>query len=292
MMNYEMFKEVLEESFLSYLPEKYHGTRLKMQSLDGSDFMGIELHNVSKYTLPTFCVNDLFKDYLLTENFHGTLKLKAEEMDEVYSSIQEICNTKWTQNDIIFELVNTEKNEEKLQNIPHRKFEDLTIMYRLLRFGERGTACTKVDNEVAREMGLEEKQMFELAMGNTKRILPPVIATMNEIFLQLLVENGMVSDEFANSLNFGNTSDDTVYHISNSKHLYGASFILYEDELHNLAEEIGSSLYIMLSSVHEVLALSTKTNNPCKLEQLVKIINNMAANEDEEEEELSNRIYH
>lgn len=47
------------------------------------------------------------------------------------------------------------------------------------------------------------------------------------------------------------------YVISNNKGINGAVSMLYEDGLHDLAEKLGSDLYIMPSSIHEVIAVST-----------------------------------
>jgi hypothetical protein len=41
--------------------------------------------------------------------------------------------------------------------------------------------------------------------------------------------------------------------ISNEKGINGAASMLYENELHELAESLESDLYILPSSVHEVI---------------------------------------
>ena len=49
--------------------------------------------------------------------------------------------------------------------------------------------------------------------------------------------------------------EQTLWVISNSKGINGAVNMLYENELHDLAENLGSDLYILPSSVHDVLAV-------------------------------------
>lgn len=50
--------------------------------------------------------------------------------------------------------------------------------------------------------------------------------------------------------------DQQMYVISNDKGINGAVSMLYEDGLHDLAEKLGSDLFILPSSVHEVIAIS------------------------------------
>lgn len=56
--------------------------------------------------------------------------------------------------------------------------------------------------------------------------------------------------------------EQQMYVISNNKGINGAVSMLYEDGLHELAEKLGSDLYIMPSSIHEVIAVSTDLGNP------------------------------
>ena len=49
--------------------------------------------------------------------------------------------------------------------------------------------------------------------------------------------------------------------------------MLYENELHELAENLESDLYILPSSVHEVLAVSTELTDPEELAQMVAEVN-------------------
>lgn len=47
--------------------------------------------------------------------------------------------------------------------------------------------------------------------------------------------------------------EQTMWVISNEKGINGAASMLYENELHELAESLESDLYILPSSVHEVI---------------------------------------
>lgn len=69
----------------------------------------------------------------------------------------------------------------------------------------------------------------------------------------------------------------------------GATSILYEDKLHELAEKMDSDLYIFPSSVHEVIAISDKFVNTEELAEMVYEIN---MDQVELSDRLSNQVYH
>ena len=67
--------------------------------------------------------------------------------------------------------------------------------------------------------------------------------------------------------------EQTMWVISNEKGINGAASMLYENELHELAENLESDLYILPSSVHEVLAVSTELTEPEELARMVAEVN-------------------
>ena len=83
--------------------------------------------------------------------------------------------------------------------------------------------------------------------------------------------------------------EQTMWVISNEKGINGAASMLYENELHELAESLESDLYILPSSVHEVIAVSSDMGSPEMLAQMVVEVNMQEVSLDER---LSNQVYH
>ena len=79
-----------------------------------------------------------------------------------------------------------------------------------------------------------------------------------------------------------------MYVITNRAGVNGAVYIMYDEVLQGLAQETGSDLYLLPSSVHEVMAVPAY-GNPASLAQMVEEIN---VKEVELEERLSNNVYH
>ena len=71
--------------------------------------------------------------------------------------------------------------------------------------------------------------------------------------------------------------------------LFGAASMLYEEPIHELAEQVGGDLYILPSSVHEVIAVPADFGSPEELAEMVYEIN---MEQVDINDRLSNQVYH
>lgn len=294
MMDYEIFREVVKESFLSYMPESYQDMEVRVATVDKVnrklDGLSILAKNEKTMISPTLYINDMYEKYLGTEDLQTTLREAADTMDEVFREATipplDISTAK---DNIIFQLVNTMQNEDMLKNLPHREFQDLSIIYRwVVDVEQKGLSSVVINNHVAESLGMGEEQLFKAAAENTRRILPPVVQSMNEVMRDMLVADGM-PEELADLMIGEQEPENIMWVISNERKIDGAASMLYEDKLHKLAESVGTDLYILPSSVHEVIAVSVEMGEPEELAQMVSEIN---MDQVDISERLSNQVYH
>lgn len=294
MMDYGIFKEVVKESFLSYMPKSYQDMEVRVDSVDKVnrklDGLSLLAKNEKTMVSPTLYINDMYEKYLRTEDLQATLREAAEAMDEVFREATipplDISTAK---DNIIFQLVNTMQNEDMLKNLPHREFQDLSIMYRwVVGVEQQGLSSVVINNHVAESLGMGEEQLFKAAAENTRRILPPVVQSMNEVMRDMFMADGMPK-ELADLMIGEQEPERTMWVISNKSRIDGAASMLYEDKLHNLAEKVGTDLYILPSSVHEVIAVSVEMGEPEELAQMVAEVN---MDQVDLSERLSNQVYH
>jgi hypothetical protein len=87
-------------------------------------------------------------------------------------------------------------------------------------------------------------------MNNTARILPAGITEMSQL-LETYEDYGKVD--------MGITKEEIescqLYVLTNDCRINGAACMLYENMLKDFADRIGSNLYILPSSIHEVIIL-------------------------------------
>ena len=294
MMNYEIFKEVVKEKFMDFLPEQYQNMKLVVnptekvnQTVDGLTLMG-EGVRVS----PTIYINNMYKHYKDTDNLELVLTDAAAMMEKAMREAPDnvpSLDMESAKDNIVFQLVNTEQNKALLEDAPNRAFQDLSIIYRwIVKVEDSGIQSTVVHNSLAKQLGMSEDEMFKAAVENTRRIFPPRIRNMNEVIKDMFMKDGMPL-EIAEMMIGEIPPEQSMYVISNEQGINGAVSMLYEDKLHALAEDLETDLYIMPSSVHEVIAVSSNMGDPNELAQMVAEIN---MDQVSLEERLSNQVYH
>jgi hypothetical protein len=296
MMDYEIFKELVAEQFLNYLPAgfKDFGIRLETvhktnETLDG--LAVVPPANRAGEIFPTVYVDHMYDDYVLGENFRQALQNAAEKWVEAYENVPEACrdfSLLGAEKRLMMELVNTEQNREMLAEMPHREFHDLSIIYRLVS-GSDSTAVysTMVSSGMADLMGMDEQQLYEAAFANTREMFPLKVNTMTEILREIFIAEGNPG-ELADMMIGEMEPEETLYIITNEKRTFGAASILYGDGLQELAESIGTDLYILPSSVHEVIAVSTSVGSA---EELARMVCEVNTEQVSPEDRLSDQVY-
>ena len=294
MMDYEIFKEVVKEGFLSYMPKSYQDMEVRVvpvakvnRKLDGLSLLPDKGERVIS---PTIYINDMYEKYLKTGDLQETLRESAEALDEVFreAAIPPL-DLSTAKDNIIFQLVNTMQNEDMLKNLPHRDFQDLSIIYRwVVGVEQQGLSSVVINNHVAESLGMGEEQLFKAAAENTRRILPPAVKSMDEVIKEMFVADGM-PPEVADMMIGEIPPERGMWIISNERGTNGAASMLYENELHKLSVQLGTDLFIMPSSIHEVIAVPADDLEPEELAQMVSEINmgQVALGE-----RLSNQVYY
>lgn len=92
-------------------------------------------------------------------------------------------------NRIILRVVNTETNRHMLDNIPHKTWMDLSVIYYLLLGRDtEGQTTTLISLKIVKEWGVKAGDLYDIAHENTKRLLPVNIRNMSEIMAEILAE--------------------------------------------------------------------------------------------------------
>ena len=147
-----------------------------------------------------------------------------------------------------------------------------------------------ITNDFAAARGFTEEELFQHAVENTKRICPPRVKSMQKVMADLAVEDGMPQELLESMGVFDEIPPEkNLWVITNEMGINGAASMLYEENLHKLAEQIGTDLYLLPSSIHETIAVSVEMGAPEYLAQMVHDVNMTAVTLDER---LSNNVYH
>jgi len=83
MMNYEIFKEVVAEKFMDYLPAQYQGMKIDVHAVEKVNVTmdAINLLGDGAGISPTIYINDMYDHYKTTEDLQEVLQSAAERME-------------------------------------------------------------------------------------------------------------------------------------------------------------------------------------------------------------------
>lgn len=296
MMDYTMFKELVQDKFMDYMPEKYRDGKLtinKVTKINGTKD-GLNIYREGAKGSPTIYVDDMYEKFKQNGDLEQTFREAAGFYVKVLTEIPPIPINLLSDkaNDKIYMiLVNTESNKDMLKDVPHREVNDTSVVYRIMvSDDEKEIGSALITNHIAEEMGMNEEQLFKVAAENTPRLFPPVIKPMSQVIFGMLTENGgMPKDVAEQVVDEMKGGKEMMWIITNNKGISGAVNMIFEKNLYELSKGMGEDLYILPSSIHEVIAVPASMGNPEKLAELVLQVNTTAV---DVSERLSNQVYH
>ena len=305
-MNYEEFKKAVIENFSSFLPDRY-------QNVEVSTARGMKVNREIDSLVcrdltsnvnagPSIPIDDMFDKYENGESFDEIMSKVAEivtgALDDMPKELtSDGLDFEGAKDKIVMCLVNTEQNREMLKHVPHREFEDLSIIYRwCIKNDHDGMRSTIVNDGLAERIGVNEEELYRLASENTKKILPITVRSMEDVISEMIMgdimggvpqkdEDEIAFEEMISDL----STQNPMYVISNKSNMFGASAILYEENLRMLAEKLDDNLFILPSSIHECIAVPASMGIAEELSAMV-----LEGNTEQVElaDRLSNNVYH
>lgn len=297
MMDYEMFKAVVKENFLRYLPEEYRDAAVDIRpiqkvnrTLDGL----VVFKDGHTGVFPTIYVNDMYEHYRACDNLEAVFQRAAHSYAEVQDNVKGYepdIDAGHVRENVVMCLINTEQNKGLLAGVPNREFHDLSVIYRwVVESTPNAVGSIIVSDRIAEEIGMTEKELFRCAVENTRRMYPVSLTCMGSMFGGI-PEGIEIPQEIRAEMEMANRTAEKMWIISNSSGINGAVSMLYEENLHQLAEKLGDDLVILPSSIHEVIAIPAEMAEK-NLTHLIEMVHEVNMGQLKLEERLSNSVYH
>lgn len=298
MFNLQEFQEYVQMNLKNVLPEEYRDVIIdlnQVQKNNGKKLHAITVHNVSSNISPNIYMEGYFQKYQEGANPESLMtdiaRVAVENINpsiEVGTIARDFEDFDCIKDKIFMVAVNTERNRNMLAGMPHRNREDLSLIYKVMVESDRdGIATITIKNEHMNGWGVTAEEIHEVAMQNSKELLPITIQSMNEIMKEMFADEGMPVD-MAEAMFEEMPMNQQMYVISNTSKINGAAAMFYEDALSGLAEQMGTDLFILPSSIHECIAVSTDMGTPESLAEMVQEVNGSQVPEDEL---LSDHVY-
>ena len=287
-MTYPEFKSYICEAMPARL-----GPNLKIVLQDVIKNNDIHLDGLTILTpkcniAPTIYLNYYFNQYQ-----------KGKTLDEICQSIQNVyeknrpnqnidssfyTNYDRVKSRVVFKLVNFNRNQKLLEQIPHYRFLDLAIIFCcLLETSPSGSATILIHNHHLQFWNITKDDLYALAQENTPQLLKYDFRNMTEILTEFLsaTEENSVPEDGCCPLG--------MYVLTNQYKLNGAACILYPKLLKHIADRLKGDLFILPSSIHEVLIVPAPGQST--LEELTLMVQEVNATQLAPEEILSDHVY-
>ena len=138
-------------------------------------------------------------------------------------------------------------------------------------------ATVTIKNEHAKKWGVTEEDLWESAKKNSPEIAGPQILSLFELIGEMT------------GCDVPEEEDVQMYVLTNKRRLNGASCILYDHVLKEFSCTLGKDVYIIPSSIHEVILFPVDAQ--ADTDRLQEIINEVNCTQVSEQEILSGRLY-
>ncbi len=275
-MNYNEFSQTLQAQLLPLFPE---GTRISIQTVPKNNGIAKEALIIREpYTN--------LSPIIYPEDYYG-LCADGMSIDEICCIVYDVfmearlnhpvdasrfTDFEKAKKRLIFQIVNYDKNTQLLADIPHIRFLDLAVIFCCLIPMENGRDSTALIHwEHLRLWDTTFETVKKQAFDNTPRLLPAYIQPVADAIHDLVALNPSLNRLLPDS--FGQMSS-SLYVLTNETQVCGAACMLYPSLLQEFSERLGADLYVLPSSIHEVLLLPTKERDSDeRLSALVHAVN-------------------
>lgn len=263
MMNFEEFKAWVKENITSKDWKETSQVEISVvKKNNGVSKAGLSIREDEHDVSPLLYLDDYYIHYQNGELLENIIRnIRADYDKKVQMAAVKIPNLQEFENirgKVIYRFVNYEKNKEILEDCPHIRLYDLAVTFRwVARIDDVGVSTSLITNKQVKEWGVSVNDLVLAARQNTPRLFPAQIIDMEEMLA------GMVSFILY-------PSTIPMYILTNKQELNGASALLYGDILKDFANKKGADMYILPSSIHEVIMVpADRINDPTKLLSIV-----------------------
>lgn len=288
-MTYQEFKDTTIRAIQMKLGKKAKVTIQDIIKNNDTHLDGLTILTNQCNISPTIYLNQYYDQFLhgksLSEIYADILFAYESHKPSQNMDVSFFTDYNKVKEHIVFKLVNYERNRELLKQIPHIRYLDLAIVFScLISANEEGCATILIHNHHLSFWNVNTDDLYELAKENTPRLLSHRIHSMSDIIKEV------IDDEDLTTILSEETDIIPMYILTNRQKLHGSACIVYENLLSSIADRLSSDLYVLPSSIHEVILIpSASANSYAELSSMVREVNATQVSRDEI---LSDHVYY
>ncbi|MDO5156103.1 MAG: DUF5688 family protein [Eubacteriales bacterium] len=266
-MNYNEFLNYIKDNILEVLKNQkdnedsaeYEVSLHKISKNNGIVLDGLSIRKKGEYISPNIYLNSYYEGYQMGKPISVIMEeivYRYEQIgEEATIKVEDLTDFNAIKDKIVLRLVNYEKNQEVLKHCPHRKYLDLAITFRYIASkGALGVASSLVSNTEFELWKVDLEELYHLALFNTMREFPWKMESLVKIVTDSIRNDkqDILSEELIQELE-QMENGVSMYVLTNDHGINGATSMLYDHVIYNFAKVQDCNIYILPSSVHEVM---------------------------------------
>lgn len=292
-MNFDEFKAYVQEHIKEFLPEKYADASVTIQNVTKNNdtvLSGLLIRNEDNNITPNIYLENFFNQLQNGRDMDDILQTIADtrvehEMENSFD-VSRLTDFDQVKDHIIPKLINSEMNADYLSDKPYTMVNDLAVAYAIDLGGDaNGHMSAPITNSLMEQYGTSIEELHSLAM-NSLESQTLDFKSMRDVLMEMM---GITEDDPRASMLPPEEEAPSMYVLTNSEKINGATAILSEKKMDEIAEQIGGNFFVIPSSIHEVIVLPIRED--MNKDDLEAMINDVNSTQVAPEERLSDNLY-
>lgn len=289
-MEMKDFAEKVCAAVTEELGSEYEVEVKKIRKNNGVFLYGLQILGIDQNVAPTIYLESFWEGYRSGVSFaditRGLLDVYRGNMSKGSINMEFYKHNEMVKDRICYRLIGRKENKELLNDIPHVEFLDLAVcFYYALDMDEEemGEGSILIHNAHMEKWGVDKEELLRQAQSNTPRLFPWEYIALENIMAEIARQEG---EEYIPD----SPLSVPMKVLSNSRRMYGASCMLYPGMLAGIAAEEKNDLYIIPSSLHELILLPD--DGEVSADELKKMIYDVNRTHVIPEDVLSDSLYY
>lgn len=260
---------------------------------NGEERMGVALESENGAT-PVVYIKEFYEDYkggmALNEVLNDvceTFKQGVEQSELVYTTMDKLKNVDYVKANVLAKIVSLKDNPYLTDKV-YTADDDLGIAYIYyidVDAGSVGRGSCVFSNEMFEKLDISKDELHKVAIENTEKYDEVILLSMKDVIVG-------ANDSDINLLKDKNQNveDEKMFILTNRNKTNGAITMLYKDVIRDVADRLNRDIFIIPSSIHEVIVVPKKDelNDRDRLTSMLRDVN---SNSIEDNEVLSNDLF-
>ena len=251
-MTYQEFKDNIFKEVASRYDSGANVHISTFTKNNGVQLDGLIISKENQPISPTLYLNDFYpmleKGFTFEEVTERFIRSYEHAKDVTGFDPNMLSDFSQIKDKVIFKLVNKESNHELLKDVPYISYLDLAIEFAIMLPVQNEWGTILIHQCMLDEWGVSKEELFEYAKTNTYQLMQPECIPMESLVSDMLSSTD--KELFPDMI-----PSFPMFVLTNRRKMNGAGVICYPDLLKNISQELEMDLYILPSSIHEVIII-------------------------------------